>query len=136
MATPSWMKTMEMAFNTYKSMLITNVVRQFQLMKRDDFLHPLLARWRWVGVDVHTFGHLWISFTCHHPSTVMIKMKPSWHEIQWPRLTCCEICTGNRLRQRYQAIKYIWTYCLNLIREISSAGTFDCKETKQNHINQ
>jgi hypothetical protein len=48
---------------------ITNVVGQFQLVERDDFLHPLLARRRRVGVDVHALGHLRIGFARHHPST-------------------------------------------------------------------
>lgn len=135
MATPSW-KRMKSDFNTHKSVLITNVVRQLQLVERDDFLHPLFARRRWVGVDVHSLGHLRIRLARHHPSTANQKQLSAYFT-RWlcaGTLTCCGICTGNRPPRQCRAAKCTWTYCLNLIRGTSSAGTFDCKDTK--NINQ
>lgn len=124
---------MKSDLNTHKSVLITNVVRQFQLVERDDFLHPLLARRRRVGVDVHALGHFRIGLARHHPSTAKQKQLSalSHHATTTATLTCCGICTGNRPPRRCRAAKCTWTYCLNLIRGTSSAGTFGCEREER-----
>lgn len=43
------------------------------------------------------------------------------------QLTCCEICTDNRPLLQCLVVKYISTYCLNLIHETSSVETFACE---------
>lgn len=56
---------------TYEAMLIGDVVRQLELMKRDGLLHPLLSGDRRFGVYVHALGHVRIGFAGHHPSAVV-----------------------------------------------------------------
>ena len=73
----------------YKAVFIRNVIGQFEFMKGDYFRHPLFASsWR-IGMNVHAFGHFWISlrdertcvfarrsgqgtyFACDHPTRVV-----------------------------------------------------------------
>lgn len=54
---------------THETMLVTYVVCQFQLVEGDHLLHPLLARRRRVGVDVHPLRHLRVCLPSHHPPT-------------------------------------------------------------------
>lgn len=128
-------------------------------MKRDDFLHPLLARRWWVGMNVHSLWHFRVCLARHQPSTViyciisksvwrfsvfrrvtkvfyfyknLFKAKkfkdghPSLYKAQL-NLTCCEICTDNHPLLQCLVVKYISTYCLNLIHETSSVETFACE---------
>ena len=78
---------------SYKAVFIRNVIGQFEFVKGDYFRHPLLASsWR-IGMNVHAFGHFWISlrdeqkcvcvcvystkgtggtyFACDHPARVV-----------------------------------------------------------------
>lgn len=52
-------------------MLIGDIVGQFELMKRDGLLHPLLSGDRRFWVYVHALRHVRIRFAGHHPSAVM-----------------------------------------------------------------
>lgn len=60
-------------YNTYKAVLIRDVVGQFELVEGDDLLHPLFPRRRTVGVDVHPFWHFRICLAGHHPPTAKIR---------------------------------------------------------------
>lgn len=60
---------MKRTYNTYKAVLVTDVVRQLQLVEGDHFLHPLLAGGRAVRMDVHPFRHLRVGFPSDHPTT-------------------------------------------------------------------
>ena len=57
-------------FDTYKAVLVRDVVGQLQLVEGDDLLHPLLPGRRAVRVDVHSLRHLRVSLASYHPSTV------------------------------------------------------------------
>lgn len=61
----------ERCSHTHVAVLVGDVVGQFQLVKRDHLLHPLFPRRRRVGVDVHTFRHLRVGLTGHHPTAVV-----------------------------------------------------------------
>lgn len=50
-------------------MLVGDVVGEFELVERDDFLHPLFAGAGGVGVDVHPLRHFRVRFAGHHPPT-------------------------------------------------------------------
>lgn len=56
---------------TYESMLVGDVIGEFELMEWDTFLHPLFACARWVRVYVHPFGHLGIGLACDHPAGIV-----------------------------------------------------------------
>lgn len=57
--------------DTYKAMLVGDVVRQLQFVEGHDFLHPLLPRAWWVRMNVHPLRHFGIGFSRHHPARVM-----------------------------------------------------------------
>ena len=56
---------------TYKSMLIRNIIGEFEFMESDGLAHPLLSFGRAVWVDVHALWHLRVSFSCHHPAGIV-----------------------------------------------------------------
>lgn len=56
---------------TYKSVLVANIIRQFELVKRDQLLHPLLASCRRIGVNVHSLRHFRIGFAGNHPARIV-----------------------------------------------------------------
>lgn len=103
-------------------------------MERDDLLHPLFARRRWVRMNVHSFRHLRIGLSSHHPSTARkasVRQCACSAWLHCSTLTYCEICTDNRPLLRCLIVKYILTYCLNLILGISSGETFDWNEKRK-----
>lgn len=57
--------------NTYKSVLIRNIIGEFEFMKSNGLAHPLLSFGRAVRVDVHALWHLRVSFSSHHPAGVV-----------------------------------------------------------------
>lgn len=57
--------------STYESVLIRNIVSEFKLMERDDFMHPLLASRRRIRMNVHSFRHFRISFASNDPATIL-----------------------------------------------------------------
>ena len=52
-------------------MLVRDVVCKFQLMERDDLLHPLFPGGWTVRVDVHALGHLGIGLSGDDPPAVV-----------------------------------------------------------------
>ena len=69
------------ANRTYMSMTVGNVVRQFELVKRDTwFCHPGFTSGRGIGVNVHTLGQLGISFASDHPFCIVIFVTPGHTE--------------------------------------------------------
>lgn len=56
---------------THKSVLVRDVVSELQLVKGDDFGHPLFAGGRAVRVDVHSLWHFRVSFAGYHPPGIM-----------------------------------------------------------------
>lgn len=54
---------------THESVFVTYVVGELQFVEGHHLLHPLLARRRGVGVDVHPLRHFRVCFTSDHPST-------------------------------------------------------------------
>lgn len=52
-------------------MLVQNVIGEFEFMEGNWLSHPLLSLGWTVRVDVHAFGHLWISLARHHPAGVV-----------------------------------------------------------------
>ena len=56
---------------THIAALVRNVVSQFEFVKADHLLHPLLARARRVRVDVTSPGHLGVSLAGHCPLAVV-----------------------------------------------------------------
>lgn len=61
-------KECDTTYSTYKAVLVTDVVRQLQLVEGDHLLHPLLTGRGGVGVDVHPLGHLGVRLASHHPA--------------------------------------------------------------------
>lgn len=61
-----WVET-----DTYKSVLVLDVVGEFELMKRDYLRHPLLACRRRVRMDVHALWHFGVRFARHCPPRVV-----------------------------------------------------------------
>ena len=64
-------KPQKLIANTYIAMLVGDIVGQLEFMERHYLGHPLFPCTGGVRVDVHPFGHLWISFACHHPPGVV-----------------------------------------------------------------
>jgi hypothetical protein len=56
--------------------LVRDVVSQLELVKRYDFLHPLLASGRAVWMNVHALRHLWVGLAGNYPPAV--KRKKDW----------------------------------------------------------
>lgn len=56
---------------TYKSVLVRNVVGEFQFVESDNFGHPLFPSSRTVRVNVHSLRHFRISLSCHHPPGIV-----------------------------------------------------------------
>ena len=56
---------------THISVLIRYIVCEFELVKRADFRHPLLACAGGVRVDVHALGHLWVRLARYHPARIV-----------------------------------------------------------------
>ena len=54
---------------TYQSVLVRYVVCKFEFMEGDNFLHPLFSSCRTVRMNVHSLGHLRVSFASNHPLT-------------------------------------------------------------------
>ena len=52
-------------------MLVGYVVGELQFVERNNFLHPLLAGGRAVGVNVHPLGHLRVRLARHYPPAVV-----------------------------------------------------------------
>lgn len=52
-------------------MLIQNIIGEFEFMERHRLAHPLLPLGWTIRVDVHAFGHFWVSFPRHHPAGVV-----------------------------------------------------------------
>ena len=53
---------------TYQSVLVRYVVCKFEFMEGDYFLHPLFSSCRTVRMNVHSLGHLRVSFAGNNPS--------------------------------------------------------------------
>ena len=56
-------------------MLVRDVVGEFEFVKGDDLLHPLLSRGRTVRVDVHPLGHLGVGLARYDPTAVKKERK-------------------------------------------------------------
>lgn len=65
------LETLRKFLCTYKSVLVRDVVGQFEFMESNRLGHPLLASGRAVRVDVHPLGHLRVGLACHHPAGVV-----------------------------------------------------------------
>ena len=66
---------------TYKSVLVRNVVGEFQFVESDNFGHPLFPSSRAVRVDVHSLRHFRISLSCYHPPGIVkfIATQGQWY---------------------------------------------------------
>lgn len=49
-------------------MLVQNVIGEFEFMEGHRLAHPLPPLGWTVRVDVHAFGHFWVSLPRHHPA--------------------------------------------------------------------
>ena len=58
-------------YSTYESVLVGNVIGQFEFMEGHHLLHPLLARRGRVGMNIHPFGHFRIRLAGDHPAGIM-----------------------------------------------------------------
>ena len=56
---------------THKSVLVGDVVGEFEFVERDRFAHPLFASRRRVRVDVHALRHLRVGLAGHQPAGVL-----------------------------------------------------------------
>ena len=56
---------------THESVLVGNVVCEFEFLERDSFGHPLFARAGGIRMNVHPSRHLWIRLPRHHPAGIV-----------------------------------------------------------------
>ena len=56
-------------------MFVGYVVRQLELVKRDDLLGPLLSGGRRVRMDVHPFWHFRVGLSGNHPAAEIVRTK-------------------------------------------------------------
>lgn len=80
-----------------KAVLVRDVIGQFQLMEGDHFLHPLFPRAWGVGVDIHSFGHFWVGFSCHHPAAVVkfVSTVINGDDVHQQNIFCSFVQSGN-----------------------------------------